>query len=142
MVLMVQKEVAQRICTAPPNMSLLSVAVQFYAQPKIISNVSKNAFYPVPKIDSAILRIKPQISNVGRRTSHIDTKRFFGLVKAGFANKRKFLINNLSRELKIENCKLKIIFDQIKIDQTSRAEELSVDNWIELSTILTNKNLL
>jgi len=127
MVLMVQKEVAQRICAKPPKMSLLTVAVQFYAKPEIISYVSKKSFYPEPKVDSAIIKILPKAV-----PNKIDTKKFFKLVKAGFSSKRKFLINNLSRELKIVNCKLKIVFDQIKLGQKLRAENLSIKDWLNL----------
>ena len=125
MILMVQKEVGQRICSKD-KMSLLSVAVQFYAKPEIISYVSKKSFYPQPKVDSAIIKIVPQ------PFPKIDTKKFFNLVKAGFSSKRKFLINNLSRELKIVNCKLKIVFDQIELGQKLRAENLSIQNWLKL----------
>src|SRR3989344_2057421 len=59
-ILMIQKEVAQRICAKPPNMSLLAVSVQFYAEPKIISFVPKSCFLPAPKIDSAIIKITPR----------------------------------------------------------------------------------
>jgi len=126
MILMVQKEVAQRICAEPPNMSLLSVAVQFSAQPKIISYASEKSFYPQPKVDSAIIKIIP------RPIPKIDTEKFFKIIKAGFSSKRKFLINNLSRELKIENCKLKIVFDQIGLSQKLRAENLSINDWLKL----------
>jgi len=57
MILLMQKEVAQRICTKPPRMNLLSVSVNFYANPKIISYISKNCFWPLPKVDSAIIKI-------------------------------------------------------------------------------------
>lgn len=137
MVLMVQKEVAQRICAKPPHMNLLAVAVQFYAspphqkfgsggKPEIISYVSKKSFWPQPKVDSAIIKIVPQ------KTPKIDTEKFFKLVKKGFSAKRKMLINNLSRELKIVNCKLKIVFDQVGLGQKLRAENLSVDDWLKL----------
>ena len=136
-VLMVQKEVAQRICAKPPHMNLLAVAVQFYAspphqkfgsggKPEIISYVSKKSFWPKPKVDSAIIKIVPQ------KTPKIDTEKFFKLVKKGFSAKRKMLINNLSRELKIENYKLKIVFDQVGLGQKLRAENLSVDDWLKL----------
>jgi 16S rRNA (adenine1518-N6/adenine1519-N6)-dimethyltransferase len=137
MVLMVQKEVAQRICAKPGQMSILAVSVQFYAQPEIISIVPKTSFYPQPEVDSAVIRIIPK-----KDLPKINTDKFFGLIKAGFSAKRKFLISNLSRELsarggsafggKIENCKLKILFDQIKFNQKLRAENLSVDDWINL----------
>jgi len=143
MVLMVQKEVAQRICARPtrltgghggrakpPKMNLLAVAVQFYAEPKIINYVSKKSFYPQPKVDSAIIQIIP------KETPKIDSKKFFKIVKAGFSTKRKFLINNLSRELKIENCKLKIVFDQMGLGQKLRAENLSIDDWLKIYEII------
>jgi 16S rRNA (adenine1518-N6/adenine1519-N6)-dimethyltransferase len=129
MVLMVQKEVAQRIVAKDKKMSVLSVAVQFYAKPKIISYVSKKSFWPVPKVDSAILRIEPRMNTNLRPNEY---KSFFKLVKAGFSSKRKFLINNLSRELKIENYKLKIVFDQIGLGQKLRAENLSIQDWLRL----------
>ena len=122
-------------------MSILSVSVQFYANPassaggpKIISYVSKKSFWPQPKVDSAILKIKPQKKT---KLNKIDTERFFKIVKAGFSSKRKMLINNLSRELKIVNCKpayrrgrLKIVFDQVGLGQKLRAENLSINDWL------------
>lgn len=125
-ILMVQKEVAQRICAKPPKMNLLAVAVQFYATPRIISYVSKKSFYPQPKVDSTIIKITP------KPVPKINTKKFFNLVKTGFSSKRKFLINNLSRGLKIVNCKLKIVFDQIQLGQKLRAENLSIQDWLSL----------
>jgi len=144
MVLMVQKEVAQRICAKPPHMNLLAVAVQFYAspphqkfgsggKPEIISYVSKKSFWPQPKVDSAILRITPQKNADSYAEKRgINTEQFFKIVKAGFSSKRKMLINNLSRELKIENYKLKIVFDQVGLGQKLRAENLSIQDWLKL----------
>lgn len=125
-ILMIQKEVAQRICASPPKMSLLAVSVQFYAKPEIVSCVSKNSFYPVPKVDSAIVKITPQTA------PEIDTKKFFGVVKRGFASKRKMLKNNISG----------INFEKLNLNPNIRAENLTIDDWIKLYTILTNKNLL
>ena len=129
MILMVQKEVAQRICAKPPKMSLLSVAVQFYAEPEIITYVSKKSFYPQPKVDSAILRIEPLMST---NLNANERKYFFELVKAGFSSKRKYLINNLSREFKIQNSKFKILFEQVGLAQKCRAENLSINDWIKV----------
>src|SRR3989338_6582087 len=94
MILMLQKEVARRICAKPPKMSLLGISVQLYAEVKIIDYVSKNAFWPKPIVDSAIIKIKPLI-NADRKL--IDTDLFFKIVKAGFSQPRKQLLNNLSR---------------------------------------------
>jgi 16S rRNA (adenine1518-N6/adenine1519-N6)-dimethyltransferase len=129
----VQKEIAQRICAKPGQMSILAVAVQLYARPEIISEVPKTSFYPQPKVDSAIIRITPRINTNPITNNHkFNTEQFFKLVRAGFSSKRKFLISNLSRELKIENCKLKIVFDQIQFDQKLRAENLSIENWLKI----------
>ncbi len=125
-ILMIQKEVAQRICAKPPKMSLLSVAVQFYAKPEIIALVSKNCFYPAPKVDSAIIKIIPH------QIPKINTEKFFKLVKIGFSAKRKMLINNLSRNLEIVSCELEIIFDKIGFDRKLRAENLTIDDWFKI----------
>jgi len=101
MVLMVQKEVAQRICAKPPKMSLLAVSVQFYAKPKIISYVSKKSFWPRPKVDSAIIKIIPFKLSWSKK----DIEKFFEIVKAGFSHPRKQLINNLSKGLNLEKQK-------------------------------------
>jgi 16S rRNA (adenine1518-N6/adenine1519-N6)-dimethyltransferase len=129
-ILMIQKEVAQRICAKPPHMNLLAVAVQFYARPKIISYVSKNSFYPQPKVDSAIIRITP------KKTSEINTQRFFDLVRIGFSSKRKFLINNLTAKVKSQKSKVKNIFKKVGLDPKIRAENLSVNDWLKLYEIL------
>jgi 16S rRNA (adenine1518-N6/adenine1519-N6)-dimethyltransferase len=115
-ILMVQKEVAQRICAVPPHMSILSVAVQFYGEPKSISFVSKNSFYPRPKVDSAIIKIVP------KRIPDVDAKKFFALVKRGFSAKRKMLKNNLPG----------IDLEKIGINPHSRAENLSINDWLKV----------
>ncbi|OGZ19355.1 MAG: ribosomal RNA small subunit methyltransferase A, partial [Candidatus Nealsonbacteria bacterium RBG_13_38_11] len=98
MILIVQKEVGQRICANPLKMSILAISVQAYAKTEIVSYVSKKSFWPVPKVDSAIIRITPCLSNY---TYLYPKKReiFFKIVKAGFSQPRKQLINNLSKKL-------------------------------------------
>jgi 16S rRNA (adenine1518-N6/adenine1519-N6)-dimethyltransferase len=141
-ILMVQKEVAQRICQKPPKMSLLSVSVQFYAKPEIISYVSKNCFLPAPKVDSAIIKITPFPKIVGDRDSHnFATEEFFKIVKAGFSHPRKQLLNNFCGELfcgelslpreKIEEWLLKN-----NIKPTQRAETLAIEDWKNLAKSL------
>ena len=129
MVLMVQKEVAQRICAKPPNMSLLAVSVQFYAEPKIISYVSKNCFWPSPKIDSAIIKITPH-KIVGHRESY---NLFFKVVKAGFSHPRKQLASNLSKRFKMPKEKTPEWLLKNKIDPKQRAETLSIEDWKNLT---------
>ncbi len=144
MVLTVQKEVGQRICASPPNMSLLAISVQFYAETKIISYIPKKLFWPSPKVDSAIIKIRPRINADFKRidadTKKIDRDLFFKIVKAGFSQPRKQLANNLAKNLdlspqlnkkQIEEWLLK---NNIKPSQ--RAETLTLENWLSLAKSL------
>lgn len=133
MILMVQKEVAQRISAKPPDMNLLAVSVQLYAKPKIISYLSKKSFWPQPKVDSAIIKITPNYTNytMVKRLEFGDL--FFMVVKAGFSQPRKQLINNLSRGLKIAKEKIKIWLLKNKIQPNQRPETLSIENWLSLT---------
>ena len=127
-ILMLQKEVAQRICSKPPDMSLLSVSVQFYADVKIISYVSKNCFWPSPKVDSAIIKIIPR-----ENKNKIDPVLFFKIVKAGFSHPRKQLAGNLSKILKIDKKQVDAILIKNNIDPKQRAETLSIEDWKNLA---------
>jgi 16S rRNA (adenine1518-N6/adenine1519-N6)-dimethyltransferase len=128
----VQKEVAQRIAAAPPKMNLLAVSVQFYAAPKIISYVSRGCFWPVPKIDCAILQIVPYIKE-GERIDDEFIAKFFQIVKAGFSQPRKQLANNLAKELNLEKEKTAAWLKQNGIDPRQRPETLSVNDWKKLT---------
>lgn len=130
MVLMVQKEVAQRIAAKPPNMSVLSVAVQFYSQPKIIAKVSRTCFYPIPKVDSAIIKMVKDDQYIKKIKGK--EKRFFQLVKAGFSSKRKQLLGNIIRSFSIPRELAEKIFNKVNLNNKIRAQELTVKQWIEL----------
>lgn len=132
-VLMVQKEVAQRITARPPDMSLLAVSVQYYAEPKIISYVSAGSFYPPPEVDSAIIKLT---TNDRQQTTSKEAKKFFKVVKAGFANKRKQLINNLSAGLKLSKEKVGSRLLAVGIDSKRRAETLTIGEWQKITDIL------
>jgi 16S rRNA (adenine1518-N6/adenine1519-N6)-dimethyltransferase len=127
MILLMQKEVAKRICAFPPKMSLLAVSVQLYAQPKIISAVSRKSFWPQPKVDSAIIKI----TNI-KKPQNIIIEDFFKIVKAGFSHPRKQLINNLSSNFIAEREEIKNILDKLEISQSVRAESLSLQNWQDI----------
>ena len=127
---MVQKEVAQRICSKPPDMSLLAISVQFYAEPKIISYVSKNCFWPAPKVDSAIIKIVLRSSAL---ISADFRDLFFKVVKAGFAHPRKQLVNNLSKMLKTDRKKINEWLLENNIKPAQRAETLSINDWKNLA---------
>jgi len=121
-VLLIQKEVAKRICSKQNN--LLSISVNYYAKPKIIGYVSKNCFYPKPKVDGAIIKITP----INRKKND----NFFKLVKLGYSHPRKILVSNLKGEREIIEKFLKENGFSLK----ARAEELSVDDWIRLSLLV------
>lgn len=130
MTFVIQKEVGQRICAKPPRMSILAVSVQFYANPEIISYISRKSFWPQPKVDSVILRITPLI---GAFSKMINAGLFFKIVKAGFSHPRKQLINNLSKGLKFNREKVKDWLLKNNIQPNQRAETLTVKDWIVLT---------
>ena len=126
MVLTIQKEVAERICAQPGDMSLLALSVQVYGQPKIAAILPAEAFFPVPKVDSAIIRVDmlPQ----PRIPAHL-LDSFFQMAKAGFSQKRKTLRNSLSAGLRIQTSDAGQLLEKSGIDPMRRAETLSLDEW-------------
>src|SRR3989338_1643588 len=141
MILTVQKEVGQRICASPPNMSLLAISVQFYAEAKIISYIPKKLFWPSPKVDSAIIIVKPRIDTDIKQANK---DLFFKIIKAGFSQPRKQLANNLTKNLNL-NPLVGIELDKKQIEgwllknsikPCQRAETLSLENWISLAKSL------
>lgn len=138
---MVQKEVADRIIAKPRStnsgkvgeMSVLAVSVQYYGEPKIVTKVAKGSFWPAPKVDSAVLHINIKTQEYHNREFD---KKFFEVVRAGFANKRKQLWRNLSVGLNLEGEKIKSVLSEIVGNEKIRAEELSVDEWIKITQLL------
>jgi 16S rRNA (adenine1518-N6/adenine1519-N6)-dimethyltransferase len=126
MVLTIQKEVAERICAKPGDMSLLALSVQVYGQPKIVTILPAEAFFPVPKVDSAIIRVdmlpQPRIP-----APLLDT--FFHMAKAGFSQKRKTLRNSLSAGLRLSPAETGQLLELSGIDPMRRAETLNLDEW-------------
>mgnify|MGYP000930156864 CR=1 FL=1 len=123
-VVMVQKEVAKRI--VDEKQSILSLSVKAYGEPKYLTSVSRKLFRPMPNVDSAVIVIE-NISKKFFEESKIDEKTYFEIIKAGFAHKRKVLVNNL--EQKIPKEKLLKLFTDNDIPQTVRAEDLSPEMW-------------
>lgn len=130
LIVITQREVAERMKATPPNMSFLSVVIQFYADVKILFNISKGNFFPNPKIDSSVVKIVP------KEKINIDKNEFFKLVEAGFSSPRKKAINNISSRLKIDKDKLENIFNELKIDLGRRAETFTIEEWIKLINFL------
>ena len=131
MTLIIQKEVAQRICAKPPKMSILAVSVQFYSEVKIISYISKKSFRPKPKVDGAIIKITPH-----KKYKKVNSKQFFKIVKAGFSHPRKQLANNLANELKLSKKEVNDLLLKNNIQPTQRAETLFIKDWIQLTKVL------
>ncbi|MFH1575653.1 MAG: 16S rRNA (adenine(1518)-N(6)/adenine(1519)-N(6))-dimethyltransferase RsmA [Candidatus Nealsonbacteria bacterium] len=129
--LVVQKEVAQRICAKPPKMSILANSVQFYADPELISVIPKESFFPQPKVDAAIIKITPNGSRTVLDPSNKDL--FFKIMKAGFSHPRKQLLNNLAQELKKSREDVAAWLQKNNINPKQRAETLGVDDWIRLA---------
>ncbi|RLC37665.1 ribosomal RNA small subunit methyltransferase A [candidate division Kazan bacterium] len=129
-VVMVQKEVAERIVAKPGEMSLLSLSVQFFGKPEIIAAVSKDAFWPKPKVDSAILKIVPHSSQLQHSVD--DVKKFFRMLKAGFGERRKQLHNSLSGGLNINDATVQEKLRYVGISPQTRAQELSITQWVKL----------
>lgn len=127
-VLLVQKEVAERIVAKNKKENILSISVKLYGKPFYIRTVSKGSFFPKPKVDSAILHIKDISPEVSK---DINEKNFFEILHLGFAHKRKQLLPNLARAFSKE--KVAKVFYEINIDPKTRAENISLENWIDLS---------
>lgn len=128
-VIMVQKEVAERICAKPGDMSLLAVSVQYYGNPKMVTKVTSGNFWPAPKVDSAVIAITDM-------QDRPDADTFFRYVRAGFQNKRKQLWKNLSVGLQIDGEKVKHTLQTVLGNEKIRAEELSVEQWIQVIALL------
>jgi len=128
MVLIVQKEVAQRITAKPPKMNLLSIFVQIYSEPKIISYIPKECFSPKPKVTSALIKITPFRDRPGLS----QMQEFSKIVKAGFSSPRKQLVNNLSKELKKSKPQIAQWLKENNINPNQRAQTLSIEDWLNL----------
>lgn len=127
--ILVQKEVAQRVAAGPGDMSLLSVTAQFYWDVSVGLLVPAQLFTPPPKVDSQILILKRRDTALFPGT---DAKQFFRLVKAGFSNRRKTLLNSLSGGLQLEKPATKQLLESAKINPTARPQELSLQQWHDL----------
>ena len=124
MVLMVQKEVAERIIAKDKRESILSISVKAYGRPKIIKKVPAGCFSPPPKVDSVILKIdniSHNFFNYGSSTPIVEEVKFFEMVKKGFSQKRKMLKNNLDISPDI--------LEKCGINAKARAQELSLEDW-------------
>jgi len=131
LVLMLQKEVAERLVAKPGDMSMLALSVQFFGDVEIVREVKAGNFWPEPKIDSAVIRLIIKGDKRGEIT-YEEEKAFFRLAKFGFSAKRKMLKNNLGSGLKISNVEAEKLLISVGLDKQVRAEDLSVSDWQKL----------
>ena len=136
-IMTVQREVAERICASPGKLSLLALSVQVYGKPIMAARILAEAFYPVPKVDSAVVRIdlspQPLIPNPL-------LPLFFRLAKAGFSQKRKTLRNSLAGGLRLTPAQAANMLLAASIDPQRRAETLSLEEWSRLTEYYEGQN--
>lgn len=131
--LMLQREVAKRICARPGDLSVLALSVRFYGEPQYMFDVDKSDFYPEPNVNSAVIHIKtkPEPSLPAE-----DARAFWRLVKVGFSAKRKMLKKNLANAFPLDASDFARILEQNKLNPLSRAQDLSLDDWLKLFALL------
>ncbi|HMB65421.1 MAG TPA: rRNA adenine dimethyltransferase family protein, partial [Patescibacteria group bacterium] len=131
MVLLLQKEVAERIVAKPPNMSLLALSVQYYAEPQFIKKVSPASFWPRPRVESAIVKLKIRSKF---KCSPREEKKLFQVIRIGFSSKRKMLKNNLAGGLRRDAGEVEKIFLNLDFNPKVRPQELSLEDWLKIIT--------
>ncbi|MHB1006359.1 MAG: 16S rRNA (adenine(1518)-N(6)/adenine(1519)-N(6))-dimethyltransferase RsmA [Chloroflexota bacterium] len=138
MVMMLQKEVADRLLARPGDMSLLTVSVLLYGEPHLVRYVEAHAFYPAPKVDSAILRIDVR----PRPAVDVEPELFFTLAAAGFSQRRKQLHNALSQRFWMHAGQAPDLLREAGIDPMRRAETLSMEDWGALYQVFLRAGIL
>lgn len=128
MVLLLQKEVAERIVAPPGELSVLSVMVQAYSDAHLERIVPSESFLPQPKVDAGLVSIK----NIGWKYPGIDEDRFLKIVKSGFSARRKKLKNNLSSIFSAKQLDITSILSSVGAGKDSRAQELTLNQWAEI----------
>lgn len=137
MVVLVQKEVAERVVARNKKESILSLAVKAYGTPKLVYRVNKGSFNPIPSVDSAVLSIENISRNNFINTLHEET--FFTLIKAGFAHKRKFTLSNIKDVF--PSVDFISLFNQNNISEKSRSEDIPLSVWLSISKNITTMEL-
>jgi len=137
MTLLVQREVAQRIVAAPPEMSILAIAVQFFARPRIVLSVPPEAFVPRPEVHSVVLALESMPPPLPPER----WRGFFALVQAGFGAKRKQIHNSLVERLRLPRETVSAFLAAAGIDATRRAQTLTLDEWLAMERTAIEMNI-
>ncbi len=136
--LLVQKEVAERVCADPGSMSILSITSQFYWRTSLGQKVGAELFTPPPKVDSQILILERRVEPM----FDVDQKLFFRMVKSGFSAKRKTLHNSLSAGLRIEKTATLQLLQLAHVLPESRPQELSLEDWYRLYSVALSNGMI
>lgn len=141
--LLVQKEVAERICAKSGDLSVLSIASQIYADCELGQFVPRELFTPPPKVDSQVVILKILEKNKlecfnEQNNTKISEKQFFRIVKAGFTARRKKILKALSANLALSKEQTIEILTQAKVSPDARAQELTIENWLEITRYYFN----
>jgi 16S rRNA (adenine1518-N6/adenine1519-N6)-dimethyltransferase len=128
-VVLVQKEVAERICAKKGDLSILVLSVLIYGRPEMVGVVGKKSFFPSPKVDSAILKI----NSIGKNLSDEKCREIFRIIKIGFSAKRKKLAKNLAAGLKVNKIEVEKVLESNGIDINVRAQDLDLKDWVKLA---------
>lgn len=137
MVITVQREVGERITAHPGDMSVLAVSVQFYGDPELLFRIKPGSFYPSPDVESAVVRVDSYDSPPLREQ---ETDVFFRVVRAGFSQRRKQLHNALSAGLgsAVSKSDAAARLREAGVDPRRRAQTLSIDEWVEVTQVLSD----
>ena len=133
LVLMIQKEVAERLTAPKGHSSLLQLTTQVFAQTAIVGIVNRAAFTPAPEVDSAVIVIKPH--SIPKVPADVQ-KNFFRILKFAFSGKRKKLVNTLSAGMRISRDDVKGALNEVGLTEFARPQELDLDQWIALFRVL------
>ena len=137
MSVLIQKEVAERICAKPGALSILALSVQFWGTPSIVATVERHKFWPAPNVDSSVLKV-----TLTGPAFDADPDKLFRLIKSGFGEKRKQLKNSLAGGL---NCTTEVAVELIrdaKLQPTARAQELDLAAWERLYKLALKAELI
>ncbi len=132
---MVQREVAERLLAAPGELSLLAISVQVYGEAEIVCRVPASAFYPSPKVDSAVVRVRVHVTP---RIPDTEIAQFFRVMHAGFGQKRKQVHNSLTHGLGLPHERVLRELAEVGIEADRRPQTLSIEEWAHLAQALAS----
>ncbi|MDB5165764.1 MAG: putative Ribosomal small subunit methyltransferase [Candidatus Saccharibacteria bacterium] len=135
-VLLVQKEVAERLAAAPGDMSILAISAQLFSEVTLGDKVPAALFTPPPKVDSQVVILRTRPASL---LGEVSEKDFFRVVKAGFSSKRKKLRTSLAGGLGIQKDEVESLLGSVAISPDNRAEDLTIDEWLALARVWSQR---